>query len=185
MNSKLTAFEIMTMAETIEYDSIDFYRKAARRFADEGRRNIFFLLADWERKHREVFSAMKKELAQALHESPVFDISTVISPNPQRLVGLAALAPGSLSNTELTGQESKKDMLELAITRERNIVSFYYNLIGVMDDFVGNSRIHDIIREERSHISVLRRAIEKCSGRQSIVSTRGGRDKKHRQEIKD
>lgn len=82
MNTKLSAFEILTMAEAIERDSIDFYRKAARRFDDEGRRKMFFLLADWERKHQEVFSAMKRELANVLGESMTFDVSGFVSSNP-------------------------------------------------------------------------------------------------------
>ncbi len=171
MHTKLSAFEILTMAETIEYDSIDFYREAARRFDDEGRRKMFLLLADWERKHQEVFSAMKRELTHMLNERTSFDFSSVLSPNPQRLVGLASLAPGSASRTELTGEESKEEILELAITRERNIVGFYHDLIGVMGDFIGKSKINDIIKEEQSHIGVLRRAMEKFNDPHSSVST--------------
>jgi len=79
MKTKLGAFEILTMAETIERDSIDFYRKAARRFDDEELRKKFFLLADWERKHQEIFSAMKKELTQILDERTTFDASSFVS----------------------------------------------------------------------------------------------------------
>ncbi len=163
MNTKLSAFEILTMAEAIERDSVDFYREAARRFDDEERRKMFFLLAGWERKHEEVFSAMKRELTDVLNEAKNFDFSNILSPNPQRLVGLASLAPGSVSRTELTGEETKEDILELAVTRERNIVAFYYDLVGVMGDFIGESKIDDIIKEEQSHIGILRRAIEKFS----------------------
>ena len=149
MNTKLSTFEILTMAEAIEDDSIDFYRKAASQFDDEERRKMFHLLADWERKHREVFSDMKKELTHTLNERMSLDFSSVLSPNPQRLVGLASLAPGSTAKTELTGEESQEEILELAITRERNITGFYYNLIGVMGDFIGKNKINDIIKDEQ------------------------------------
>jgi rubrerythrin len=172
MNAKLSAFEILTMAEAIERDSIDFYRKAARRFDDEGRRKMFLLLAGWERKHQEVFSAMKRELANVLGESMTFDVSGFVSSNPQRLVGLASSAPGSESKRELTGKESKEEILELAISRERNIVGFYYNLIGVMGDFIGTGKINDIIEEEKRHIGILRRATEKLNDQHSSVSAR-------------
>ncbi|KPK37953.1 MAG: hypothetical protein AMJ65_13530 [Phycisphaerae bacterium SG8_4] len=172
MDTQLSAFEILTMAEAIERDSIDFYRKAAMRFDDGGRRKMFLLLANWELKHQEALSAMKKELAHMLNERESFDVSSVLSSNPQRLVGLASLAPGSVAKTELTGEESKEDILALAIARERNIVAFYYNLKGVMVDFFGEIKIDDIIREEKSHIGILRREMEKFNDRHSSASAR-------------
>lgn len=171
MNFKLSGFEVLNMAEAIEQDSIDFYRKAARRFDDEERRNMFFILAGWETKHKEVFSAMKRELTNMLDESMSFDFSRVLSASPQRLQGLASSAPGSVLRTTLSGEESKEDILELAITRERNIVGFYYNLMEVMGEFIDKSKLNDIIKEEQSHIGILRRAIEKFNEPRSSVST--------------
>jgi len=88
------------------------------------------------------------------------------------LVGLASSAPGSTSRTELNGEESKEDILELAIARERNIVGFYYDLMGAMGDFIGKSKINDIIKEEQGHIGILRRAMEKLNDPHSSVSAR-------------
>jgi rubrerythrin len=133
---------------------------------------MFLLLANWELKHQEAFSAMKRELTHILNERESFDFSRILSFNPRRLVGLASLAPGSVSKTELTGEESKEDILELAITRERNIVAFYYDLKGVMVDVFGDSKINDIIKEERSHIGILRREMEKFNDPHSSVSAR-------------
>lgn len=171
MKTKVSAFEVLTMAEAIEQDSIDFYRKAARLFDDEERKNLFLLLAGWEKKHQEVFSAMKRELTDMLNEPMNFDFSRVLSSNPQRFAGLASLASGSVSRTELTGEESRQEILELAIARERNIVSFYYNLIKGMGNFIGKNKINDIIKEEQNHVGILRQAIEKFSDPHSSVST--------------
>jgi len=167
MKTKLGAFEILTMAETIERDSIDFYRKAARRFDDEELRKKFFLLADWERKHQEIFSAMKKELTQILDERTTFDASSFVLSNPQALRSLASSAAGSESSRELTGKESREEILELAISRERNTIGFYYDLTGAMGESIGKSKINDIIKEEQRHIGILRRALEPLSDAQS------------------
>jgi rubrerythrin len=160
MEMKLGALEMMTVAETIERDSVDFYRKAARRFNDDQLRKMLLLLAEWERKHEGVFLAMKKEFMQTQEEHMTFDISSFVLSNPLALKSLAWSATQSKSKQEFTGDESKEEILELAMSRERNAVSFYYDLVGRMQDPVGKSKIHDLIEEEKRHIGILRKSLE-------------------------
>ena len=65
MGTALSAFEILTLAVSIERDSVDFYRKASRRYDDEKLRKTFLLLANWEQRHKELFATMKKELTRS------------------------------------------------------------------------------------------------------------------------
>ena len=120
MPKELNAFEIVTVAETIERDSIDFYRKAARLFKDEELRKMLLLLADWERKHEGVFTAMKRELSAIREKDMAFDVLSWASASPLALKCLAWSAGQSKSKKEFAGDESKEDILELAISRERN-----------------------------------------------------------------
>ena len=160
MSSKLGAFEILTVAEHIERDSVDFYRQAARQFNDEELRKMLLLLAEWERKHEGVFLAMKKELSQIREEHMTFDLSGFMVSNPLALKGMAWSAAQTKSKREFTGDESKEEILELAISRERNAVRFYYDLIEHVADAIGQKKIHDVIEEEKRHIGILRRSLE-------------------------
>lgn len=171
MTKKFSALEIMTIAETIERDSIDFYRQAARLFKDEELRKMLLLLADWERKHESVFSAMKRELMQAHEEAMTFDVSSFMSSHPLVLKGLAWSATQSKSKQEFTGAESKEDIFELAISRERNTIRFYYDNAGIVADSVGEDKIHVIIEEEKRHVGILRRALDQLRDPQSACSS--------------
>jgi rubrerythrin len=167
---KLGVFEILNVAETIERDGIDFYRKAARLFDDEQLRKMLLLLAEWERKHEGVFSAMKKELMQIHEKSMTFDVSSYLSSSPLALKSLAWSATQSKSKREFTGREDKEEILELAMSRERSTIRFYFDVMGVLGDSVGKTKINEIIEEEKRHVSILRRALDQLRDPQSACS---------------
>ena len=171
MSKILNAFEIMTVAETIEHDSIDFYRKAARLFKDQEFRKMLLLLADWERKHEGVFAAMKRELSRVREKDMAFDVFSWVSTSPLALKCLAWSAAQSKSKREFTGAESKEEIFELAISRERKAISFYYELIGIVGDALSEEKINDIIEEEKRHVGLLRRALEQLRDPQSACSS--------------
>ena len=167
MTTRLNAFEILTVAETIERDSIDFYRKAARLFKDEALRTTLLLLADWERKHESVFAAMKKELSHNREKDMTFDVSSFLLTSPLTLKCMAWSAIQSKSKREFTGAESKEEILELAMSRERNVISFYYNHVEIVGDSLGKDNINEVIGEEKRHVCILRRALEQLRDPQS------------------
>ena len=167
MPKKLNTIEILMVAETIERDSIDFYRKAARLFKDEAPRTTLLLLADWERKHEGIFAAMKKELMQDFGESMAFDVSSFVSSSPLILKCMAWSATQSKSKQEFNGTESKEEILELAMSRERNAIGFYYNHVGMVRDLSGKDKINEIIEEEKRHVGILKRTLEQLRDPQS------------------
>ncbi|OHB73325.1 MAG: hypothetical protein A2Z25_00250 [Planctomycetes bacterium RBG_16_55_9] len=170
MGTALNAFEILAMAVTIERDSVDFYRKAARLFDSEELHETFLSLASWERKHEELFVAMKKELTCSLEQRGTLDVSNYVSSNPQALASLAASAARSASQPEPTGKESKQGILELALNRELVIIRFYRDLVGAVRDSAGKRTIDDVIKEEKRHVAILKRSLELLGDRDSSVS---------------
>ena len=171
MTMKLGIFEILSVAETIERDGIEFYRKATKLFDDEELRKMLLLLADWERKHEGVFSAMKKELMRVQEERMAFDVSSYMSSSPLVLKSLAWSATQSKSKQEFTGREDKEEILELAMSRERNTISFYFDVMGIIGDSVSKAKINEIIEEEKRHVGILRRALEQLRDPQSACSS--------------
>lgn len=168
---KIGVFEILSVAETIERDGIDFYRKAARLFDDEDLRKMLLLLADWEQKHEDVFAAMQKELMQVHEESLTFNVSSYISSSPLALKSLAWSATQSKSKREFTGLEDKKEILELAMNRERNTIRFYLDLMDKIEDSISKTKINDIIEEEKRHVGILRRTLDQLRDPQSACSS--------------
>lgn len=167
MTTKLNAIEILTVAETIERDGIDFYRQAARRFKDEELRKMLLLLADWERRHEEVFSAIRGELMKGHEEGMTFDVSSYMSSNPLALKSLAWSATQSKSKQEFSGDESKEEILELAMSRERNTIRFYYDLVGIVGGSMEKTKVNDVIEEEKRHVHILNRALKQLRDPQS------------------
>jgi rubrerythrin len=171
MTKSLNAFEILTVAVTIERDTIDFYRKAAKLFNDKELRKVLILLADWEQKHESVFTAMKQELSHIREEAMTFDVNGFVSTSPLVLKSLAWSATQSQSKREFTGDESKEEILELAMNRERSTIRFYFELVGVVGDSSSKNKIHAIIEEEKRHVGILRGALEQLSDTQSAYSS--------------
>ncbi|MBN2315751.1 MAG: ferritin family protein [Sedimentisphaerales bacterium] len=169
MTTKLGVFEIITVAETIERDGVDFYRQAARLFNDKELRKVLFLLADWEHKHEGVFSTMRKELSRCYEESLTFDVSSYLSTSPLALKSLAWSATQSKSKHEFAGNESKEEILELAMNRERSTIRFYCNLLDIVRDSLRRDKINGIIEEEKRHITILRRTLDQLRNPQSNV----------------
>jgi len=169
MTAKLGAFEILTVAETIERDAVDFYRQAARLFHDEELRKVLLLLADWEHKHEGVFIAIRKELSQSLEEDGSFNVSSYMATSPLVLNSLVWSATQSKSKHEFTGDESREEILELAMNRERSTIRFYFNLMEVVKDSISRSKIDEIIKEEKRHITILRRTLEQLRNPQSNI----------------
>ena len=171
MTKSLNAFEILTVAITIERDTNDFYRKAARLFNNEELRKMLLLLANWEQKHESVYTAMKQDLSHIREEDMEFDVDDFVSTSPLVLKTLAWSATQSQSKREFTGDESKEEILGLAISRERSTIRFYYNLTGVVGDESSKIRINAIIEEEKRHVGILRGALEQLSDTQSAYSS--------------
>lgn len=169
MTAKLGAFEILTVAETIERDGVDFYRQAARLFHDEELRKVLLLLADWEHKHKGVFSTIRKELSESLEEDRAFNVSSYISTSPLALKSLAWSATQSKSKHQFTGSESKEDILELAMNRERSTVRFYCNVMEAVGDPVSKDKVDEIIKEEKRHIRILMQTLEQIRNPRSNI----------------
>ena len=167
MTKGLNAFEILTVAITIERDTIDFYQEAAKLFNDKELRKVLLLLADWEQKHEGVYTAMKRELSHIREEDMTFDVNDFVSTSPLVLKSLAWSATQSQSKREFTGDESNEEILELAMNRERSTIRFYCDLIGVVGDESSKNKIHAIIEEEKRHVRILWGALEQLRDPQS------------------
>jgi rubrerythrin len=152
------ADEVLAIAEQIERNGIEFYERAAARFRGDAKRTLL-RLADMERTHVQVFSAMRRELSDAGEGLKAFD------PEGEAARYLAAFADGQIFDLStdplalLGSQDSDRDILESAIGLEKDSVVFYVAIRDAVPESLGKDRIEKIIKEEMEHIVLLSGAL--------------------------
>jgi rubrerythrin len=155
MGLKFNANEIFEMAEEIERNAAKFYRKAAEKSSDSQIKQMLLDLADMEDGHLDTFKEMREQLSGEEKGWTVFD------PEDQSVMYLQAIAgargyEGKIAPTkELTGDETPKDVLDIALNSEKESVLLYFGLKEIVPARAGKDKVEAIIREELSHITTL------------------------------
>ena len=146
---------IFEIAQQMERDGTEFYRKAAET-ADQNRRTVLLALAEMELNHERTFAIMRSEFSDGKSEP------LTIPPNSQSALYLEAVLGGKMFGTEqapkLTGHESIERIFEIAISLEKDAIVFYQS----MKAFIPPGRIREqldlIIDQEIGHILDLTRS---------------------------
>ncbi len=155
-----SADEIFEIAKQIERNGARFYRKAAE--STEGETRDFLLrLADMEDDHEKAFEAMRAEFARAVVEPTVFD------PDDEAALYLQAVADGKVFGSDpseaLSGNESIKDVLTIAVGLEKDSVIFYQSMKDAASKVIGSKSLDAIIKEEIGHILDLNQKLKAIS----------------------
>jgi len=149
------ANEIFEMAEEIERNGAKFYRQAAQNSRDEETKQMLLDMADMEDGHLTTFKEMREQLSGQEKGWTVFD------PDNQSALYLQAMADargyeGKITPTkELTGSETPKEILDIALNSEKESVVFYFGLKSLVLPKAGRDKVEAIIIEELGHITTL------------------------------
>jgi rubrerythrin len=155
MGITFSAGEVFEMAEEIERNGAKFYRIAAERVSNESEKAMLLDMAEMEDGHLRTFESMRKELSEVEEEVTIFD------PDNEAALYLQAMADakgceGKISvGQELTGNESIREILEIAVRSEKESVLFYVGLKDLVPAKAGRDKIEKIITEEVRHITTL------------------------------
>jgi len=164
MGFEFNADEVLEMAEQIERNGARFYRKAAELTKNEEVKQLLLDLAAWEEGHRRVFASMREDLNIPKQQPTTFD------PEHETSLYLRAMADGNVFDVRadpaelLTDQQTKGEILELAIGQEKNSIVFYLGLKEMVPETLGKEKIDQIIKEEMGHIGLLSREIATMAG---------------------
>ena len=156
MSITFNADEIFEMAEKIEKNAVEFYREAEEKCSNDKEKQMFEKLAQMENDHAHIFAEMRTELNPEEMEETVFD------PQDEGAMYLQTMASshgteGKISPTQkLTGSESIKEVLEIAVDAEKNSVVFYSGLKEFVPQKAGKDKVQKIIKEELGHLATLR-----------------------------
>jgi len=160
MTVEFNAFEVLEIAEKIERNGARFYRRAAELFDDAGTSKMFLELANWEATHVQVFANMRKQLSEQSRELRTFQPENSILLDAQAMAGLAVFGIRPDPSDELTGKESKVDVLKKAIEKEKDSIVYYTGLRDFVPARAGKDKIDDVIGEEMRHIGILSQSLQ-------------------------
>jgi len=162
MGIRYNADEILEMAIRIETNGKAFYLRAADLQSDGTMIRFFKNLAAMEEQHRKTFEQFRDELSSDDKEGQVYD------PDGQASMYLAVMAdthggegdPQVAQN--LTGKESLKDILKIALDLEKQSILFYLGLKDLVPKQRGKDQVDAIIDEEKQHIAQLSDVLQKA-----------------------
>ncbi len=141
--------EILKMAEQIERNGYQFYKRAAENVANSQEKEFLLKLAEMERQHEILFASIRNELSEQEREATVFD--------PENEVGLyiRALADTRVFFEKKIDISSMEEILKAAIVAEKDSIIFYLGMKNAVPERLGRGKIDIIIEEEMSHITLL------------------------------
>lgn len=159
MGFAFSADEIFALAEKIELNGAEFYRRAAENAACSDAKHLLLDIARMEDGHQGLFSRMRRELAETERVSDTFD------PEGETAHYLAGLANSRVFSdpkdplpveSDSCSHDLLRKILEFAVGREKDSIAFYKAMKDMVETEEGRCRIDDIIREEESHIRMLK-----------------------------
>jgi rubrerythrin len=151
--------EIFEMAEQIERNAAEFYREAAKKSPDRTTAKTFLDLSLMEEGHLKIFQEMRKQLGPEEKEPTTFD------PENQAILYLQAMADARGTEGKkgrrdsLTGQESLREIYEIAVAAEKDSVVFYTAIKELVAPNAGRDKVDTIINEEMGHLAILKQQL--------------------------
>jgi rubrerythrin len=153
------ADEVFEMAEQIERNAAKFYQEAATKTSERQIKDVFLRLAAMEDTHLRTFQQMRTTLSDQEKGGTTFDPEGEASLYLQAMADDRGFEGMRGRNVKLTGKESTRELLEIAINAERNSILYYVGLKEMVPTEVGRDKVETIIREEVSHAADLRRQL--------------------------
>ena len=155
MGTTFNADEIFEMAEEIERNGAMFYREAAANTSDNETKRMLLNFADMEDGHLKTFQQMRKDLISREKEETAFDPYNEAAMYLQTMADSHGTEGKKSQDVKLTGKETTKEILEIAVNAERNSVVFYTGRKELVPPRAGKAKVETIIREELGHLAVL------------------------------
>jgi len=155
MGITFNADEIFEMSEEIERNGAKFYRKAAANSPDEKTKQMLLNMAVMEDEHLNTFQQMRKQLSEREKGWTIFDPDNLSALYLQAMADARGYEGKIAPAKELTGNETPKEIIEIALNSEKESVVFYFGLKGCVPVKAGRDKVEAIIIEELGHITTL------------------------------
>jgi rubrerythrin len=161
MDMCFNVFEVLQIAEEVEHKAARFCLRAAERFADWDRRNVYYNLASWRAKHQQAWARIRQEYTEKTGEFGTFDPDSYVMSNPQVMAGLSCFGTEANSHGQPTGHETWAQIVRDAIRRSEGVVIFYRGLKEFACGPTCRAMIDNMIAEEDRYIRLLNRLLDR------------------------
>ena len=147
--------KIFEIVRNIELEGAQFYRQAAEKTSNENTKQVLLDLADMEDGHLKIFEQMKKELSEHDKNKNLFAADNQVA------LYLKSMADGTAGEgiksplERLSGNETIKEILNIAIDGEKASILFYTGLKELVPNKENKDKIETVIKEELSHVIAL------------------------------
>jgi len=154
MGISFNADEIFAMAVEIERTAAKFYRKAAENASDENIKQALLRFAIMEDAHEIIFESMVNQIRQE-SAKVVYDPDGVGEAYLRAIADSRGWEGKASPEKELTGDETIQDVLNSALSAEKESIAFYTGLKEIVSSEEGKLQVEAIIREEMTHVAQL------------------------------
>ncbi|HSW00673.1 MAG TPA: ferritin family protein [Sedimentisphaerales bacterium] len=158
MSREWTGVEVLAIAERMEQNAERFYRRAAGMYEDARISKLFSDLAQWEKRHIEVFAEMKKRLSQQGWGIGQYGAERSSFSRPQ--MPIPVFSDGTDPAEALTGRETRAELLRKAIEKEKEAIEYYASLKDFVPDKEDAQAVKEILDEEQRHVRILTQSLE-------------------------
>ena len=146
--------EIFEIAEQIERNGAEFYRKAAS-FCQDDARTFLLHLAEQEDQHESTFAELRRDCVADKERVVAYDQDDVVAAYLRAMAGQYVFPKERSPAESLTGQETLADIIAMAVQQEKDSILLYLGLMDAMASPEDRDRIRFIVREEQRHLSDL------------------------------
>ena len=164
MTVKFNAEEVFTMAARVEQNGAVFYRRAAERFTEEPLHGLLVRLAQMEDQHEGTFERMRERLFGEKADGSHAEYHDLAAAYLHALVDSKIFALHADPAEDLAGVNTGAELLEAAIDREKEAITFYIGIKEVVPAAWGRDAVDEIIREEMSHVTLLTDHLQRLRG---------------------
>jgi rubrerythrin len=161
MDTQFNVFEVLQIAEEVQTKAARYCLRAAERFADEERRNLYYNLAQWRVRHRDTWRRIRQQYSERTGEFGIFDPDNYVLSNPQIMAGLTGYGTEPQGRDRPAGYETREQILHDAIRRSQGTIIFYHGLKEFARGPDSRLMIDSLISEEQRHIQLLTRTLER------------------------
>jgi len=152
------AHEVFEIGVNIEKNGRLFYQKAAVQTADRDARTLLEELAAWEQSHVELFLDLQSQLGK--NAGPEYSFGDEeASAYLQSIAGSHIFITGADIDGIVKKCRTPADTMRVAIGFEKDSVTLYTGMKGLIPEKFGRGDIDKIILEEVRHVSLIARRI--------------------------
>jgi rubrerythrin len=161
MEQLLTADQLFGIGVEIEKNGRTFYAAAASNAAGSSIKKLLNELAQWEKKHIEIFTALRAGLPPQAKEENLYDPSDEIAQYIKATADSHVFIKNSSMEALAAGCKTPQDIMNIALSFEKDSVVFYASVREAVAEGQGKAEIELLIHEELTHIGFLTRELQK------------------------